>query len=406
MSSDIEERDHAFDAPPVSPGADRQPDVLISPPDTAVTDTSAPIPDSSDQAVNAGDTLQNNAEQTATSDVQRIRIRDASGHEYVVSGDPEGCLRYNHQQGDNDLGFKGTCGLCSVQDVADQFGLNVTENDVVHFAADHHLCSTDGPPDQCGGTDIYTQAELLTDMHIMAQPAQGMSIDELAAQFEEGHKIILETNAGELFQGILPDSVCAQAVGPDPHAYNHAVVVTGVVRDPQTGAVVGIFINDTGANLGAQFIDAAHLQQAWVGTGGNCVVAFGPVGEHPATPPQNAAPQQAAPQALPQGAPQAVPQATPQYAPPQTMPQTAPPQAAPQYAPQSAPPQAMPQYTPQAEPQAVPPRVLPHVIPRGDTPGDETATPESEKSSGISAILLPVVALAALRARNRPKPKS
>ena len=351
MSSDMDGREHLVDAVS-SPqaGTERQQDLPALPGDAPSTDNPAPVLDSTDRNTNAGDTPPASSEQMAMSDVQRFKIRDASGHEYVVSGDPEGLKHLSHQQGDNDLGFTGTCGLCSVQDVADQFGLNLTENDVVRFAAEHHLCSTEGTPDQRGGTDIYTQAELLNDMHIEAQPAQHMTIDELAAEFESGHKVILETNAGELFQGILPDSVCAQAVGPDPHAFNHAVVLTGVVRDPQTGAVVGVFINDTGANLGAQFIDAAHLQQAWVGTGGNCVVAFGPAGGHPATPPvdlsQNAAPHGA------------------------------------------------------------PPQVLPHVIPRGDTPGGDTATPESGKSSMMPAFVLPLVAIAALRARNRPKPKS
>lgn len=354
MSSDIDGRDHSFDATPApQSGADRPPDMLPPQRDMPSTDMPTPMPDSTDQAANTGDTLQRNAEQAATSDVQHFKLRDAAGHEYTVSGDPEGCLRYNHQQGDNDLGFKGTCGLCSVQDVADQFGLNLTENDVVHYASDHHLCSTEGPPEDCGGTDIYTQAQILSDMHIMAQPFQHMTVEELAGEIEAGHKIILETNAGELFQGILPDSVCAQAVGPDPHAFNHAVVVTGVVRDPQTGAVVGVFINDTGANLGAQFIDAAHLEQAWVGTGGQGVVAYGPVGGHPATPPS----------------------ATP---------------------PNAAPPQ-------HAEPGPI---VLPHVIPRGDAPGDSTATPEGEKTSMMPVIALPLVAIAALRARTKPKPKS
>jgi len=260
MTSDIEGRDHPFDAGPApQSGADRQQDIPVPQRDTPSTDTPTLLPDSTDQTPNVGDTLQRTPEQAAASDMQHFKLRDAAGHEYIVSGDPEGCLRYNHQQGDNDLGFKGTCGLCSIQDVVDQYGLNMTENDVVHFAAEHHLCVTDGPPDQCGGTDIYTQAEMLTDMHIMAQPYPHMTVDELASEFEAGHKIIIEANAGELFQGILPDSVCAQALGPDPHAFNHAVVITGVVRDPQTGAVVGVFINDTGANLGAQFIDAAHL---------------------------------------------------------------------------------------------------------------------------------------------------
>jgi hypothetical protein len=355
MSSDLDARDHLFDSPAPPPDAPRSQDFTDSQRDAPAPEAPAPLSDATPSSADAGDAVTRNTEQTATSDVQHFKIRDAAGHEYMVTGDPEGCRKYAHQQGDNDLGFKGTCGLCSVQDVADQFGLNVTENDVVHYAKDHNLCSTDGPPEDCGGTDIFTQAQILSDMHIMAQPFQHMSVDDLAKELESGHKIILEVNAGELFQGILPDNICAQVVGPDPHAYNHAIVVTGVVHDPQTGQVIGVYINDTGANLPAQFIDRAHLEQAWVGTGGQGVAAYGPVGSQPA-------------------------------APPGVVPQTVTPQ--------------------QVQPATPGPLTLPHITPRGDAPGNDTATPEQESSSAMPAFILPLVAIAALRARTKPKPKN
>jgi len=316
-------------------------------------------------------------------------LQDAAGHEYAVTGDPEGTLRFNHQQGDNDLGFQGTCGLCSVQDVLNQFGIDVNENSVVHFANDHHLCSADGPPDACGGTSIFTQAEILNDYQIHAQPFQGGTLEQLAHEFEQGHKVIIETNAGELFQGILLDSTCAQVVGPDPHAYNHAVVITGVVRDPQTGAIVGMFINDTGANLGAQFVPAANLEQAWIGTGGQGVVADG----GPPTP-------DAAPQPGPNDQAQPPMQPPPGYTTPAVTPQTLNPQpltSSPQSAPQALPtPQTL---NPHPGPQATPgPLTLPQIAPRPAAPADQTPQEASGGGGTLPLIALPLVAMAALRA--------
>ena len=279
MASDIEERDHTFDAPTVLPDADRQQDV-------PATDTSTPPTDSSEQPVTVGDMTLPTAEQGAIAEVPRQLIHDAQGHEYVVSGDPEGCRRFDHHQGENSLGFEGTCGLCSVQDIANQYGLPITEDEIVQFAAAHHLCDTHGTPDDCGGTTIDTQAQLLADMGIMAMPQKGMSVEQLASTFEEGHKIIIEVNAGILFQGVLPDDICARAVGKNPHEANHAIVVTGIVRDPQTGAVVGIYVNDSGYPLPVQFISVENLQQGWVQTGGAALDAVGTVGGRPATPPE------------------------------------------------------------------------------------------------------------------------
>ncbi len=283
MSSDIEERDHAFDAPPSpSSGADRQQDLPPSP----STGTSPPFSDSSEQPVTVGDITPQTADQGATDAVPHFKVHDTQGHEFEVSGDPEGCRHFAHHQGENSLHFEGTCGLCSVQDIANQYGLPITEDEMVQFAAAHHLCETHGAAEDCGGTTLETQTQLLADMGIMAMPHKSMSVEELASTFEKGHKVIIEVNAGVLFQGVLPEDVCARAVGSNPSEANHAIVVTGIVRDPQTGEVVGIYINDTGAPLPAQFISVDHLQQGWVNAGGTAVEAIGTVGGRPAAMPE------------------------------------------------------------------------------------------------------------------------
>jgi hypothetical protein len=283
MSSDIEGHDHAFDAPSApAPGADRRQDILanLSP------DISTPLPDASDRTTTVGDASLHAGEQAGTIEVPRYKAHDAQGREYDISGDPEGCRRFDHHQGENDLGYQGTCGLCSVQDIANQYDLPISENDIVKFAAEHHLCDTHGKPDDQGGTTLETQAQLLADMGIMALPQKGMTVDQLASTFESGHKVIIEVNAGVLFQGVLPDNVCANAVGTNPNEPNHAIVVTGIVRDPQTGAVIGIYVNDSGYPLPAQFISTEHLQAGWANTGGQAVDVIGTVGGRPASMPQ------------------------------------------------------------------------------------------------------------------------
>ena len=77
------------------------------------------------------------------------------GREAVEFGDPEGSERFNHCQGENELGFEGTCGLVSCEDIVNQFGGDTSENDIVKFAADHHLCEKSPEAAESGGTTPF-----------------------------------------------------------------------------------------------------------------------------------------------------------------------------------------------------------------------------------------------------------
>lgn len=185
------------------------------------------------------------------------------GREAVVIGDPEGYRRFNHQQGDNPYGFYGTCGLVSCEDILRQFGVEITESDIVRYAAQRGLCVIDGPSEQLGGSSPMTQAELLSDLGVPAQVEVHGNLERLAARIESDRGVIICMNAGVLWN---------DATYYGQGGANHAVVVTGVARDPSSGAIQGFFINDSGTGKSAEFIDAATMQLGWLNMGGTAVV--------------------------------------------------------------------------------------------------------------------------------------
>lgn len=186
------------------------------------------------------------------------------GREVLVIGDTDKFADFNHQQGDNELGFKQDCGLVSSQDVLNQFGIPVTENDVVHHAAENNECQVvPGDAAQSGGTTADWQANVLSDYGVPAHVENNGSMDDLANNITDGHGVIIEVNAGVLWDD-------ANSYGDG--TANHAITVTGVVRDPSTSEITGFIVNDSGDGKGEKFVDAATVKQMWVDTGGQSVV--------------------------------------------------------------------------------------------------------------------------------------
>jgi hypothetical protein len=185
------------------------------------------------------------------------------GRPTIVIGDVSGYADFNHLQGDNPYGFQGDCGLCSCADVLDQFGHNVSEADVVQHAVGHHECAVTGDAATSGGTSVGDQVHVLHDYGVPAHGVQHESLEDLASNVEHGHGVIVEANAGYLWND--PNYV-------ENGQANHAVTVTGVARDPQTGQIQGFYINDSGDGQSAQFVSASTMTHAWVDSGGQAVV--------------------------------------------------------------------------------------------------------------------------------------
>lgn len=185
------------------------------------------------------------------------------GRSTLISGEVDDRARDTHPQGDNPFGFQGTCGLVSCECVLRYFGLNVSETDIVTHAMLNEQCHVGSDPASCGGTTAADQARILTDYGVPAHVETAGSLEDLAADIEQGRGVIIEANAG-----VLWDDIGHYEQGQA----NHAVVPTGVARDPETGRIQGFFINDSGTGQGGRFVDAATMEAAWLDAGGVCVV--------------------------------------------------------------------------------------------------------------------------------------
>src|SRR5262249_43836713 len=121
-------------------------------------------------------------------------------------------------------------------------------------------------PRQCGGTTELEQAAILSDAGIPAHTESLSTLSDLAKWVGEGRGIIIEVNAGELWNS--------------PNAYdfgqaNHAIVVTGAAVDPNSGEVIGFYVNDSGRAYpgdAGRFIPAELMQRMWANTGGKAVI--------------------------------------------------------------------------------------------------------------------------------------
>ncbi len=196
----------------------------------------------------------------------QLDVLPGSGREVLVVGDVDRFREFNHRQGDNPFGFLGTCGLVSCEDVLRQFGIDVSEADVVRHAAAAGLCEVSGPPEARGGTTEAWQAQILTDAGLPAHVETRGNLSDLAGWLGEGRGVIIEVNAGELWN--------------NPAAYeggraNHAICVTGAAVDPESAQILGFYVNDSGRAYpgdAGRFIPLDLAQRMWADAGGNAVV--------------------------------------------------------------------------------------------------------------------------------------
>jgi hypothetical protein len=186
------------------------------------------------------------------------------GRPVIVIGNIRAYAAFNHPQGDNPEQDYGDCGIVSCADVLDQFGLRLTEADVVRHATQFRELHVEaGHPERSGWTLPSEQARILCDYGIPAQALHDQSADQLAGAVQLGYGVIAGVNAGVLWTD-------ARFLG-DGQA-NHVVAVTGIARESYDGALAGFYINDSGSGLSAEYVSVHLMTTAFVHTGGFCVV--------------------------------------------------------------------------------------------------------------------------------------
>jgi Peptidase_C39 like family len=175
------------------------------------------------------------------------------GREIIRTGNIERAREVWHEQQDNELGFRGTCGLASIAACLRLLGIQVTENDVVRFAAEYGLCNVSDNPETSGGTNPLEQVQIFKHYGIPAQMKEIADVGPIIKALANGQCVIIEVNAGILWKEEFDDSITEHGFVENYGSgrFNHAIEVVGFDRDRITGELVRFYVNDTGAPGGA-----------------------------------------------------------------------------------------------------------------------------------------------------------
>jgi len=162
-----------------------------------------------------------------------------------VVGTPEQDANYWHEQG-----TPFTCAVVSQQTILNEFGVDVSESQLVYDATTNGWLTD-------AGTSSGDMGELLDYYGIETHTNLDANISDVITELSQGHKVIVAVDSGEIWgTDSLFENLFDQNEGAD-----HAIVITGVdVSDPDHPMV---YVNDSGDPNGAgkaypmdQFVDA------------------------------------------------------------------------------------------------------------------------------------------------------
>lgn len=182
-----------------------------------------------------------NAENLTLLDFSKAEAGIADGTNILVYGYPK-ANELDYIQGNAVAGFKGTCALTSIANLATQANQALSEAQVVQRAIDNKWAVSDpGVTDyQRGGSNYLGQQALLDSYGIRNGIVMGYNEQGIANLIKGGRGVIIGLNAGKLWD----DSAYVDGGGT-----NHVVTVTGVACDATSGSITGFYIADSGRGL-------------------------------------------------------------------------------------------------------------------------------------------------------------
>lgn len=195
-----------------------------------------------------------------------------NGENVDVTGGLEKYKVLNHQQGEI-TGLDGSCGLCSVECIANMYDLKndqgekLSEKDVYEIAisATPPLCDV-----QTGATSPEQLKMLLEKMGLPAHISNDTNLENLASEVENGKAVKIGVESSEFWHQNPHDEINL-LIKPD-----HAVTVIDTARDPKDNSLKGFFINDSNINDSyngsGRFVSLDEMFWCWQNASGNKLV--------------------------------------------------------------------------------------------------------------------------------------
>ena len=149
--------------------------------------------------------------------------------------------------------YADTCAIKSQQLILNDFGVPVSEDQLVQYSIEHGWYSGDGT-----GTQMGDVGKLLAEAGIPCTQTVNANVFDLANELAQGHKVIVGVDSGELWDNKLLGWWNDFFHGDTP---DHALIVAGIdMADPNNPMVI---LTDPGTGQESQAYPMDQFMDAW-----------------------------------------------------------------------------------------------------------------------------------------------
>lgn len=147
--------------------------------------------------------------------------------------------------------YSDTCAIKSQQLILNDFGINVTEDQLVQYSMEKGWYNGDG-------TQMENVGNILTDFGVPITQISDANIYTLVGELAQGHKVIVGVDSDELWNKGIMTSAKDIFIGETP---NHALIVSGIdTTDPDN---VKVLITDPGTGDLCKEYPLDQFMDAW-----------------------------------------------------------------------------------------------------------------------------------------------
>ena len=147
--------------------------------------------------------------------------------------------------------YSDTCAIKSQQLILNDYGIDVTEDQLVQYSIDQGLYTGNG-------TQMGDVGQLLADAGIPVVQVDNANVYTLVNELAQGHKVIVGVDADELWSGGIMTKMKDFFIGETP---NHALIVSGIdTTDPNN---IQVLLTDPGTGDLCKSYPLDQFMDAW-----------------------------------------------------------------------------------------------------------------------------------------------
>lgn|SRR5574344_1004678 len=147
--------------------------------------------------------------------------------------------------------YSDTCAIKSQQIILKDFGINISEDQLIKYSTEHGWYNGNG-------TAMEDVGKILSDAGIPCTQTSCANAYDLANELAQGHKVIVAVDSGELWNNGVIDHAKDILIGDTP---DHALIVAGLDMSDLNNPMV--ILTDPGTGQIAESYPLSQFMDAW-----------------------------------------------------------------------------------------------------------------------------------------------